>query len=309
MSELAIPVVGARWPRDVLLVKGPDAAAYLQGQLSADVEALEIGQSALALLLAPSGKMEALLRVWRTDETQFVLDTDAGHGPAVATRLARFLLRTDATISQLDWGAVALRGDGATAVDVDDSGAELMGLGLWPAVEGLDLLGPDVRLPDSAEPADVELLEVLRIRAGWPVQGAEITESTIPAEIGSWLITAAVSFDKGCYVGQELTARVHSRGGNAPRRLSFLSFESQSTAAQRIVPGAKLFVQGSAKGVRPDAVVTSAATDPRSGERVALAFVARAVSDEGELFPEIPDLGSPGGEEVKLSGGEEAGSP
>jgi len=65
-----------RAPRDVVAVRGPDAEAYLQGQLSQDVEALSVGASADALLLEPDGKLSALLRVTRTDGQGFVLDVD-----------------------------------------------------------------------------------------------------------------------------------------------------------------------------------------------------------------------------------------
>ena len=117
------PTVAGPWPRDVLVVRGPDAVGFLQGQLSADVVTLEPGQSTLALLLEPTGKLEAVVRLWRTDEHVVVLDTDAGAGPAVEARLRRFLLRTDATIEALDWKCVAVRGPGAMGVDVDASGA------------------------------------------------------------------------------------------------------------------------------------------------------------------------------------------
>ena len=69
--------------RDVLAVRGPDAEAYLQGQLSQDVAALAVGASADTLLLEPDGKLSALLRVTRTDGQGFVLDVDRGYGDAV----------------------------------------------------------------------------------------------------------------------------------------------------------------------------------------------------------------------------------
>jgi folate-binding protein YgfZ len=292
-------VIAGKWDRDVLAVTGPDAASYLQGQVSADLTALTVGQSTLALLLAPNGKMEALLRLWRTGATEFLIDTDAGHGAAVAERLKRFLLRTDASVEALDWQCLALRSEApaphvhdpdevdsrisAMSELAGDTGAELVGLCMWPGVDGLDLLGPQVRLPDSVPAVGAEVLEALRIRAGWPQQGSEITESTIPAEIGSWLITAAVSFTKGCYVGQELTARVDSRGGNVPRNLTTLVFGPDM--AELVSVGTELFDPAAPDGARPGAVVTSAATDPASGERVALAFVGRSVERPEMLAP------------------------
>jgi tRNA-modifying protein YgfZ len=95
----------------------------------------------------------------------------------------------------------------------------------WPGVEGADLLGPDPaarRAPEPSGPAD---LEALRIEAGVPVLGAELGPETIPAEAGAWVIEASVSFTKGCFTGQELVARIDSRGGNVPRPVRALRLD------------------------------------------------------------------------------------
>ena len=151
-------------------------------------------------------------------------------------------------------------------------------LRMWPGVEGIDLLGPAVTAPvPPAEPASAELLEAMRIEAGWPAHGAEVTGGVIPAEIGPWLITAAVSFTKGCYVGQELTARIDSRGGNVPRTLRSVELPHGVAASvgDDLVAGGP---SGSPEAA-PEAVgtVTSAAVDPRSGRTRVLGFVKRSV--------------------------------
>ena len=265
------PMVG-HWPRDVLSVRGADAVTFLQGQLSADVEALEAGQSATALLLEPTGKLGWVLRVWRTDERIVFLDTDAGLGAEVAARLQRFLLRTDATVEAHDWQCLAVRGPGSHALDIDGTGAVLAGVGLWPGVEGIDLLGPEVSPPPGAREVEPAELEAVRIRSGWPAHGSELADGVIPAEVGQWLIDSAVSFTKGCYVGQELTARIDSRGGNAPRRL--VTVESQGAATA----GSELLAEGQVVGV-----VTSAVADPATGRAVAMGFVKRSVEDPTAL--------------------------
>src|SRR5688572_32070787 len=85
---------GAVWlPRDVLRVGGPDAVSFLQGQVSQDVLALDVGGSAWSFLLQPQGKVDALVRLTRTAEDEVVADVDAGYGDAVAARLNRFKLR------------------------------------------------------------------------------------------------------------------------------------------------------------------------------------------------------------------------
>lgn len=285
-------IVAGRWARDVLVVRGPDAVTYLQGQVSADVMTLEPGQSTLGLLLEPNGKLGVLLRLWRTDEHVFVIDTDEGAGDRTIDRLRRFLLRTEVSIDRLGWDCVAVRGPGSVelADRMDATGAELVGLGMWPGVDGLDLLGEEVSVPADLAPATPEELEVMRIRAGWPAYGAEIVSGVIPGEVGPWLITAGVSFTKGCYVGQELTTRINSRGNKVPRHLRTIELAAGIVAA----PGDDVVVLAAAGDLgtdegheldRADVVgsVTSAAVDPRTGTTVALAYVKRSVPDDATL--------------------------
>ena len=99
--------------RDVVVVAGPDAVDFLQGQLSQDVAALAVGASAPSFLLQPTGKVDAWLRVTRSAEDEVVLDVDAGWGEAVAARLQRFLLRTKATLEVGELAGLALRGPGS----------------------------------------------------------------------------------------------------------------------------------------------------------------------------------------------------
>jgi folate-binding protein YgfZ len=200
-------------PRDVVVAEGPDAASFLQGQLSQDLAGLAVGESTLSFLLQPQGKVDALVRVRRAADDRFELDVDEGWGGAVVERLNRFRLRVKCE--------VALRGTEA-----------------MPAPWG----------------------EGDRLDAAWPAMGKELDEDTIPAETG--LVDRAVSFTKGCFTGQELVARIDSRGGNVPRHLRRLSL-----AAGAVVPeGAVVEVDGKERGR-----LTSVAGS------VALAYVHRSV--------------------------------
>jgi tRNA-modifying protein YgfZ len=206
--------------RDVLSVSGSDAVSFLQGQLSADVAALPVGSSTWSLLLEPQGKVDAWLRVWRTGEDRVLLDVDGGWGDAVSARLHRFKLRVDAVVEVLPgWRCVALRGPRSSEVDVSSCGADLVAAIDWRGLPGIDLLGPGVRVPDGVGTAGADSLERVRIEQGWPRMGTELDDTVIPAEAGQWLIDASVSFTKGCFTGQELVARIDSRGGNTPRHL------------------------------------------------------------------------------------------
>ena len=258
--------VAALVPRDVVRATGPDAAAFLQGQISQDVDAVEPGDSAWSLVLAPQGKVEAWFRLTRLGDDEFVADLDAGFAEALVARLERFKLRVDAAFEILEgWQMLSIRGSSGGSDGLDAVRAELRAAVAWPGFEGVDLLGPEVSLPAGAE-ASTTAMEVARIRAGWPAMGRELTERTIPAEIAG-LVESSVSFTKGCYTGQELVARIDSRGGNVPRPMRLLEIRGDGVS-----PGAGITVDGKAVGE-----VTSAAADPASGVTVALGPVHRRV--------------------------------
>jgi folate-binding protein YgfZ len=241
-----------RVPRQAISVAGPDAFDYLQGQLSQDLQ-IEVGRSSWSLVLQPQGKVEAFVRVTRTDEAAFLLDVDAGWGEAVVARLTRFKLRVKAEISLVAWDRVRImrEGDGL-AFD-------------WPPLKGIDTTDA---LP--AREASIDAWEVLRIESGVPVLGAELTDRTIPAEVET-VLERGVSFSKGCFTGQELVARIDARGGNVPRHLRRLVVDGAVPP-----PGASIVVDG-----RDVGAITSAAQHP-DGHVVALGFVRRDVAVPAE---------------------------
>jgi folate-binding protein YgfZ len=166
-------------------------------------------------------------------DNAFLLDVDAGWGDAVVDRLTRFKLRTKADIARVGgWQCIAVLRDGELVEEIIDD----------IEVEGVS--------------ADLEEYEVLRIKAGIPAMGHEIDESTIPAVLG--VVDRAVSFTKGCYTGQELVARIDSRGGSTPTKLVGVRGTTEA--------GATVEIDGRDLGR-----VTSAAGD------VALAIVRREV--------------------------------
>ncbi|MBN2621718.1 MAG: folate-binding protein YgfZ [Acidimicrobiales bacterium] len=266
--------------RDALRVAGPDAVDYLQGQLSQDVAALAVGATAWSFVLQPAGKVDAWLRVTRTGDDALVLDVDGGHGEAVVARLRRFLLRTKADVDALAWRCIAVRGPGAGEA-TSGAAAEVAAPAGWPGVEGVDLLGPQVQAPDGVAVVGRPAYDSLRVRCGVPLMGAELSEATIPAEMGQWVIDQAVSFTKGCFTGQELVARIDSRGGNVPRRLRGLVVTGDRAPAV----GAAVVVDGAEVGQ-----VASVAPRPGGGS-VALAIVRRGVSP-----PAVAQVGVAGGE-------------
>ena len=265
VTEGAVPL-----ERDAVLASGPDAVSYLQGQLSQDVEALGIGESTHSLLLQPTGKVDAWVRVTRTEEDQLALDTQVGHGEAVLARLQRFKLRTKVELAARRWSGWALRGPSIERRE----GAPPTALSLpagWPGVAGVDLLGDSVSRPAGLDEVEPAALEALRIECGVPAMGSELTEATIPAEAGQWLIDASVSFTKGCYTGQELVARIDSRGGNVPRPIRGLRVDGDPVAV-----GSAVVLEGAEVGH-----ITSSSTSPALGA-IALAPMSRSV-EVGEV--------------------------
>jgi folate-binding protein YgfZ len=263
--------VGAVWlPRDFLVVTGADSLKFLQGQLSQDVD-LAIGASAWSLLLQPQGKMVALVRVARSGDDEFVLDTDGGWGDVVEERLNRFKMRVKATIERQAWRCLALRGPRAHDVSVTG-----LSLGAdWPGLPGVDVVGDDPPVPDGVTLCSPEAYEAVRIEAGVPMMGREIDDRTIPAEAG--IVDRTASFTKGCYTGQELVARIDSRGGNVPRHLRGIVVDGETTPPV----GATLMADGRSAGA-----LTSVANSVALGAPVGLALVGRAVSIPGDVMVE-----------------------
>jgi len=246
--------------RDVVRASGADARSYLQSQLSQDLAPVAVGSSVWSFLLQPNGKVAALVRVTVRGDEELVLDVDGGVGAEVMARLDRFRIRVKVELQVVDWQSVAVRG-----VDQMPLGSfpadGLVAPAWWGPECGYDLLGPSAVAPADVDEGDADRLAAARVEAGWPAMGTEITDQTIPGELGP-VVARAVSFTKGCYPGQELVERMDSRGASAPRQLRRL----RSVADGRLTAGATVTADG-----RDVGRVTSAAGG------VGLALLGRAV--------------------------------
>ena len=264
--------------RDVVAVSGPDAARYLQGQLSQDVVAM-VGENAWSFLLAPNGKVDAWLRVHRVDPENYFLETDAGFGELVVTRLKRFLLRTKATIAEPQRCAVVQHRWDSSLVRLGDdvTPGALIAHAIGPRVAGRDELFLDVAPENVAASADVtvtsEAMHRYRIAHGIPAMGSELTEETIPGEAGTWVIDVSVSFTKGCYTGQELVARIDSRGNNVPHPIRLLELDGDALVGDEVV------LDGSPVGVLTSVSPSLSPELPA----LALARVGRAVVVDSQV--------------------------
>ena len=221
--------VVARRGRRLLAVTGPDAADYLQGQLTNDVERLEPGAGCYSALLDRKGHMQGDMRVLRTAEG-FLIETEEIAADAVNRHLSMYKIGREVEVDDVSgrYAVVSVIGPAAeqfalagpagpehTHRQVELGGATALAVA---TDSGVDLLvGPDgaeavvaALAERGAEPVGEEAAEIARVEAGRPRFGREMTTATIPQEAG--INERAVSFDKGCYIGQETVARLHYKG-------------------------------------------------------------------------------------------------
>jgi folate-binding protein YgfZ len=266
--------------RGLLVVSGPEAAEYLQGQLTNDVEAIGPGEGAYAALLDRKGHMQADMRVLRPGEAPDLwLDLEPAGTGAARRHLEMYKIGREvevadgsgehALLSLIGPRAVEVAGTAALP-DLACEAATIAGAGCLAigAASGVDLIVPaaerervrDALLAAGAVEVSREAAEILRIEAGRPRFGAEMGTETMPAEAG--IVERAVSFTKGCYIGQETVARLHYKG-RPNRHLRGLRFSSPAR------PGDALRLGGKEVGT-----VGSAAVSPALGP-IGLAIVRR----------------------------------
>jgi folate-binding protein YgfZ len=218
-----------RSERGKLLVSGSDAAEYLQGQLTNDVEALEPGEGQYAALLDRKGHMQADMRVLRPAADEVWLDTEPEALPAARRHLEMYSIGRDVEVGDVSGERAILSLIGPRGVEVAGTAALPENACEAARVGGLDCLAVGTRdgIDLIAATADLERLreallgagavevtaaaaEIRRVEAGVPRFGAEMGTETMPAEAG--IVEEAVSFTKGCYIGQETVARLHYKG-------------------------------------------------------------------------------------------------
>jgi folate-binding protein YgfZ len=294
----------------ILALTGDDAAEFLQGQLTNDIEAIESGEGRYAALLSPKGKLRADMRVLRTAET-ILLITDTARLPVIRHTIDTFRIGYffSAEDRSEEWGLLSVIGPDAHELlgliadndleldDAENSNADLMVEGsaaiAISTLLGVDLLAePDVidaaaaLLEDrGATPVSAQAAEIVRVENRIPVFDHELDENTIPGEAG--LNERAVNFEKGCYVGQETVARMHYKG-KPNRQLRGLSAQTPLTAGATIVAadGRELGRLGSAV-VSPDFGAIGLAVlrrEAEAGDKVVIDGVEATVVDI-ESFP------------------------
>jgi folate-binding protein YgfZ len=208
-EDLAALHEGRAWvdrsDRGFVTVTGPDTFSFLQVLVSADLDPLDDGDAVHSLLLAPQGKLDVDFRLLRVSAEEAWLDCAPGLSAQLAASLTRFRIRVKAEIADRtgEFGMLSRVGD-------DDGGVVPDGVHRVRTAWGHDLIGPRAALPAVGVVVDPDAFEAWRIEQGIPVQPNDLDESTIPQE--AFLDEDAVSFTKGCFIGQELVCRIDSRG-------------------------------------------------------------------------------------------------
>ncbi len=293
----AIPRTDRGW----VVVSGADRASYLQGLLTNDIAALQRGSGCYAAYLTPQGRMITDLDVYELGDL-ILLAAPSMTTPTLLEKLDQFIFSEDVQLGDVSttFAGVSIVGpDAARALaavldmppDVieglpdhgnlrtsfQDQAAILLRVG-DRGVAGFDLLvdrGQEAALLaalDAAQVvlADEEVAETLRVEAGVPLFGRDMTAETIPLEAG--IESRAISLTKGCYVGQEVIIRVLHRGhGRVAKKLVGLTLTEAVPAAGEAVEAAD----------RSVGHVTSATWSPLLQCPIALAYVHRDFIEPG----------------------------
>lgn len=291
-------------------VTGEDRAKFLHRIISNDVENLSTGQGTYATLLTHRGKIIADLNVYILEDI-IGIDTAPETTESLFNELDKYIIADDVEISDLtaDTGAIAVHGpkssdlvqsvlgmnaladlperhnrfreagtlfDNAVACVRTDTTGEI-GYTLYTTAEGLEPLWERLMRKGAqfnVQPIGWNALESLRIEAGIPKYGTELTDAVIPLEAE---LEHAIDFEKGCYIGQEIVARMKYRG-HPNRLLRGIELDGISTTSEcpEIHQGAPVF-----SGDKEVGWITSTTFAPTLGKSIAVAYVRMAVTEAG----------------------------
>jgi len=278
--------------RGLLQVTGPDRLSFLQGMLSNDLRALKPFAGQYATLLTQQGKVIADVRVLCAMNS-FYLDFFESLKEKILAHLNRYLVADEVEIADrsTEYATLSIQGSQSEALLRKLVGqAELPAHSLQHAMvnvdatatcavyashtgeTGFDLIAPIANLPNIAHRlteagkqfaaawVGEEAQNILRIEAGIPRYGVDFTEDNLLLEVG---FDDAVSFTKGCYLGQEVVERIRSRG-HVNKKLVGLTLEGQESASPRDVI---------AFADKPVGTISSSVQSPALGKPIALGYV------------------------------------
>ena len=272
----------------LLELRGADRASFLQGMVSNDVLSLAPGQMCHAALLDTTGHILADLHVHAFADL-LIVETNSECLPVLSQTLSKLLIMEDVTLADVsaDWAIVTVLGEGSDAL-ADLPGEKRPSTAPFPAAFDLWLPAAETLFVPGAAVLTDDEAETRRVEAGTPKWGHELSPSVLLPEAG---MEDAVSYTKGCYVGQEIIARLHARGqANRGLRLVLLADDAP-------VPPIGSTVHVPEDGPEPGREIgriTSAVASPRrGGQALALAFVRKEYFAGGT--PVTVQITQPGG--------------
>jgi len=224
--------------RRILELSGPDRATLLQGLITNDVNRATPGNAIFAALLTPQGKI-LFDFILANEGESLLIDCEAERADDLLRRLMMYRLRAKVEMKPRDgWGVAALMDGGATLPEDAIGFVDPRSAGL-----GSRLLGPAERLDawaaaEGMEVADDAAYAARRIALGIPEGAAEFGSDATLALEGNLDLLNGVDFRKGCYVGQELTARTHYRG-KVRYRLFPVTLEGEAEPGSEVTMGDK----------------------------------------------------------------------
>lgn len=273
--------------RDVIRLVGEDRVSFLHGMVTQNVRDLPVGQTTYAAMVTAKGAMVADARIWKL-EHELLVEVEPGLAPKVKEFLEKYLISEDAEVTVVtpEWAALGLWGPrsgqlfGGTfgaespapdrVVAVTHEGRTLFAVGdPLVAGEGVTLMVPRASLEavyeklvgGGATPVGEDAVEMVRVEAGVPRYGRDMDDATIPLEAE---LQRAISYNKGCYIGQEVIARATFRG-HMNRKLSGLVLSGEP-----VPPKTELRF-----GDRKIGWVTTALRVPGRPQTIALGYVHR----------------------------------
>lgn len=234
-----------------LAVNGADAAEFLQSQVTNETVDLEPGSGVYAALLDRKGHIQADMRILRLAADSFLVDTGRVTGPALLKHLTMYKIGREVEIAEAARSTISLVGPAAFNVaglapgqENDFETATIAGGSCLVAATafGLDVIcEPEAEAAVRAElearravPVSQAAVEIVRVERGRPSFGREMSDANMPAEAG--IVERAVSFTKGCYIGQELTSRMKHRA-TARKRILTITGENELPGGGAVTRG------------------------------------------------------------------------
>ena len=246
--------------RSRLLIKGADRKRFLHGQVTNDVNKLQVGQGCYAAIVTAKGKIESDVYIWCLEDA-LLLDFEPGLTQKIAARFEKYVIADDVQIEDAAETYTMFTVQGPQANPPPNVG-DCVFPNARGTAKGFDVFVPrGVKVDLPGKRCSEEALEIVRIESGMPRFGVDMDETNLAPEAG--IEARAISYAKGCYIGQEVISRIRTYGQVA-KALRGLKCDALPKR------GDKLFLQGKEVGH-----VTSAIFSPALKQNIALGYVRR----------------------------------